>query len=74
MTFCTSVSNKSVMTHGNDTTGSQLEDLNGRDASWILTSAVIIFTMQTGWCGRGDAVVGTRLWGLGCGDTVVGTR
>ena len=23
-------------------------DLSGKDASWILTSAVIIFTMQTG--------------------------
>ena len=30
----------------------QLDDvLNSRDASWILTSAVIIFTMQTGKSG-----------------------
>ena len=37
------------VTEGNNNTDKQtLLEMTGKDASWILTSAVIIFTMQTG--------------------------
>ena len=49
-TICTNVSCKQAVLHLNDTltTGNEM---TGKDASWILTSAVIIFTMQTGMYG-----------------------
>ena len=46
-TICTNVSCKQAMLHLNDSFTSPSE-MTGKDASWILTSAVIIFTMQTG--------------------------
>ena len=48
-TICTNVSCKQAVLHLNDTLPSGNE-MTGKDASWILTSAVIIFTMQTGMC------------------------
>ena len=49
-TICTNVSCKQAVLHLNDslTPGNEM---TGKDASWILTSAVIIFTMQTGMYG-----------------------
>ena len=49
-TICTNISCKQAVLHLNDTltTGNEM---TGKDASWILTSAVIIFTMQTGMYG-----------------------
>ncbi len=46
-TICTNVSCKKAIIHFNETAQAG-EDMTGKDASWILTSAVIIFTMQTG--------------------------
>ena len=46
-TICTNVSCKQAVLHLNDTLATGNE-MTGKDASWILTSAVIIFTMQTG--------------------------
>ena len=46
-TICTNVSCKQAMLHLNDSV-TRANDMTGKDASWILTSAVIIFTMQTG--------------------------
>ena len=48
-TICTNVSCKQAMLHLNETLEPD-NSMTGRDASWILTSAVIIFTMQTGMC------------------------
>ena len=45
--LCNNVSTR--MPEGNNNTDKQtLLEMTGKDASWILTSAVIIFTMQTG--------------------------
>ena len=43
--FCKST--KMIVHQGDNSTGELLQ-MTARDASWILTSAVIIFTMQTG--------------------------
>ena len=46
-TICTNVSCKQAILHINGSLTSG-DEMTGKDASWILTSAVIIFTMQTG--------------------------
>ncbi len=45
-TICTNVSCKQAILHLNESVNAS--EMTGKDASWILTSAVIIFTMQTG--------------------------